>query len=330
MFISDIVAAVIMIGFVMEFLELVENGEEKRKLGKLLLICVPFGSILGGTATTVGSSINVLALNLLKAHADIDVTFLQWLALGFPISIIANVVCWRILLIFHKPMDIAPELVIRFNEKLNQRISSGRSKSEPAILTVLGGIVFFWIAGSWIPWLDTTITAIIGMALLFAPKIQAFTWGEFKNEMPWEIPIMGGATIGLGTAVIRVGLVDMMVDFTTKLFPSISGGGFVALLAALVTILLLAVPVGPALVSMLVVPVFIMAQTFGLNAVMAVLVVAMFASNSTILPLNAVGLLSYSRGYWKPIDMAVPGILTTIVWAILAAFWVPFISNLAL
>jgi sodium-dependent dicarboxylate transporter 2/3/5 len=330
MFISDIVAAVIMIGFVMEFLELVEDETEKRKLGKLLLICVPFGSILGGTATTVGSSINVLALNLTKAHAGLDVTFLQWVALGFPISIITNFACWRILLIFNKPADIAPELVGRFNEKLNERISGGRSKREPAILVVLGAIAFFWVVGSWIPWLDTTITAILGMALLFAPKIQAFSWNEFKNAMPWEIPIMGGATIGLGNAVIRSGLVDMLVNFTTETFPAISGVGFVVLIAVFVTILLLAIPVGPAVVSILVVPVFIMAEVFGLNPMMAVLVAAMFASNSTILPLNAVGLVSYSRGYWKISDMAVTGILTTIVWAILAALWIPFISNLVL
>jgi sodium-dependent dicarboxylate transporter 2/3/5 len=328
MFISDIAAVVIFVGFVVEFIQLIEEEYDKKRLGKILLLAVPFGSVLGGTATMVGSSVNVLALHLMKSHAGVDVTFLQWSCLALPISIIVLVVCWRVLLLFQKTPDITPELVEKYIERLDEQIRSGSSSKEPAILAVLGALIVGWVVSSWIPWLDTTTIAIVGMLILFAPGIEAFAWAEFKNNMSWEIPLMGGATVQLGNIAIKCGLVDLLINGTTAAFPNLGIFGFVALIGVLMTLLLLIIPVGPAMTSMMTIPVYIMAEKLSINPIMAVVVVGIFASNSTILPLNAVYLVSYSKGYWRSSDMTIIGIFTSLVWIGLAMLWIPFISRL--
>lgn len=101
----------------------------------------------------------------------------------------------------------------------------------------------------------------------------------------------------------------------------------VVMLGLLVTLVLLVIPVGPAAVSMLIIPVYTMAEALHLNPVMAVITVGIFASNSTILPLNAVVLMSYTKGYWKIKELAKAGIIISVLWIILAALWIPFVSG---
>ena len=63
---------------------------------------------------------------------------------------------------------------------------------------------------------------------------------------------------------------------------------------------------------------------------LAVITLGMFASNSTILPLNSIMLLSFAPGYWKIPDLIKTGLLVTLVWLLLAAAWYPLAAGLVL
>lgn len=326
MFISDIAASVIMLAFAMDFAELVEDELEKKRILKRLLIGVPFGSLLGGTATPVGSSVNVMALNLLQQHSGEYVPFMKWVAVGLPISMLALICCWFALVRIHKSKDIPTELIQKFSASLETSVQAMKSKREAIILVVLGATVVLWVLGSWVSALNSTIVAIISMAVLFMPFVNAFTWPEFKEKMSWEIPVMGAATISLGTLAVNTGLIELIVGAATTAFNGIGMFMLVVLIGLLISLLLMTIPVGPTMVSMLTVPSYMMAQALGFNPVLIILVVGIFASNSTILPLNSVVLVSYSKGYWKTSDLAPVGILTTVAWLVLAGIWIPIIG----
>ena len=104
----------------------------------------------------------------------------------------------------------------------------------------------------------------------------------------------------------------------------------IILLGAVVTLILVLMPVGPATVSMLVMPVFALSEAIGVNSVMMVIALGSFASNCSILPLNAIMLLSFAPGYWKIPDLMKTGILVTAVWLLLAALWFPVAAGLFL
>jgi len=328
MFISDIAAVLITLAFVLDFATLINDETEKRRVLKLLMVAVPFASILGGASTTVGSTVNVLALNLMKQHSGLEVTFIQWFAVSFPVTIVSLFACWGLFVKIHKADNIQIDLVQQYVSKLEINAKESKTRKEPIILAVLAVIVLAWIFSSWISILDSTIVAIIGMALLFLPGVSAYTWEEFKQNMSWEIPIMGAATISLGNLAINHGIIEQIIGYTTRTFSGVGLAGIIGILGLLVTILLVAVPVGPAMVSMLAIPAYIMAETLGFNPVIAVVVVGIFASNSTILPLNSTYLVSYTKGHWKIKDLLPVGIVVSIVWIALAALWMPIASRL--
>lgn len=328
MFISDIAAAVIMLAFAMDFSALIEDEKERANVLKLMMIGIPIGSILGGTATPVGSSINVMALNLMQQHSGTVVPFMKWVALCLPVSAVALIFAWFIMTRFFKTAKLPESKASQYTQILQKSIDSLKSNNEPLIIGILLITIFIWIISSWIKALDATIVSIITLALLFLPGVNAFSWTEFKNKMSWEIPIMGASTISLGNLAVNKGLIELIVNSVTETFRGIGMAGLVAIVGTLVTVLLIAIPVGPTMVSMLTIPSFLMAQALGLNSVAIVIVVGMFASNSSILPLNAVMLLSYSKGAWKTSDLIPIGIILSVVWIILSAIWIPIATAL--
>jgi len=317
---SDITATVIGVGFAMELINLIEDPAEKNKFGRLVLLGIPIASLLGGTATPVGSTINVMALNILKTYNGIDVTFLQWMMLGLPVSAVMLFISWFLLSKFYPTKNLDHSLLVDFANKTKLKMTN--LKNEKIILGVLAAIIVAWVASSWVPVLNTTIVAIIGLAILMMPGIDAFTWKEFRDAVPWELPLMGGATIALGSVAVNTKLVTLIIDTVTSEFSSINAFVLIAVVAALVSLLLTAIPVGPAMVSMLTIPAYLMAEKFDITPAMIVIVVGMFASNSSLLPLNAVLLIPYTKGYFTISELARVGICMTIFWIFIAAFWI--------
>ncbi|MFZ7119600.1 MAG: SLC13 family permease [Eubacteriaceae bacterium] len=323
---SDITAVVIAVGFAMELINLIKDETEKKRLGRMILIAVPIASLLGGTSTPVGSTINVMGLNILKGYNGTNVTFLQWMALGLPVALVMLFISWFIITRFYHADNIESSVLVNFENKT--KIVQSDLKSEKLVLFILFAIIVAWVGSSWIKVLNTTTIAIIGLAILMMPGVRAFTWEEFKMNVPWEIMLMGGAVISLGNIAVQNGLVSLVIEQVTGGFSNINVFTLIVVVGGLVTVLLTIIPIGPAMISMLTIPAYLMAEQFGINPVMIVIVVGMFASNSSILPLNAVQLIPYTKGYYKIGELARVGFVMSIVWIFIAALWISFSSPL--
>ena len=325
---SDIPAVMIGIAFAQQLIDSLDE-ENRPAFGRVLMLSLPFASIIGGTATPAGSSVNVMALNLLAANTDIRISFVQWCTFGVPVSLLLLVAAWFILTRLFHAADLTKEQVQQFTGNLELTHKSSLTH-EWYVVTVILAMIIAWIAGSWIKALNTTTVAIIGLLLLILPGIGAFTWKEFCAGVSWEIFLMGGATIMIGSLARSSGLVQLLADTLQANFAGLSAPMLVILLGVVVTLILVIMPVGPATVSMLVTPVYALAEALGVNPVLAVITLGMFASNSTILPLNSIMLLSFAPGYWKIPDLIKTGLLVTLVWLLLAAAWYPLAAGLVL
>ena len=325
---SDIPAVMIGIAFAQQLIDSLDE-ENRPAFGRVLMLSLPFASIIGGTATPAGSSVNVMALNLLAANTDIRISFVQWCTFGVPVSLLLLVATWFILTRLFRAADLTKEQVQQFTGNLELTHKSSLTHEWYVVAVILAMIVA-WIAGSWIKALNTTTVAIIGLLLLILPGIGAFTWKEFCAGVSWEIFLMGGATIMIGSLARSSGLVQLLADTLQANFAGLSAPMLVVLLGVVVTLILVIMPVGPATVSMLVTPVYALAEALGVNPVLAVITLGMFASNSTILPLNSIMLLSFAPGYWKIPDLIKTGLLVTLVWLLLAAAWYPLAAGLVL
>ena len=323
--VSDVTAVIIGVEFAVQLLEIIPDGEDKKKIGRQFLIGIPLSSLLGGTATPVGSSINVLALDLLYKHNGLEVTFIKWMTIGFPVSFITLFITWFFLVRLFRAPDIDPMLIKKYREKTGS--IQAKMQKESVTVAILCATVLLWIVSSWIPVLNTTAVAVFSLTFLMLPQVNAFSWNEFSSAVVWELPLMGAATISIGNAAVSSGIIQIIVDWMQPFLPYRSGIIIAAFTALFVTAVLFFIPVGPAAVSMLAIPAYMLGEAAGVNGIMLLIIAAMFASNSSIVPLNAVMYIPFSKKYWKISEMARTGAVMSAVWILLSSLWVPFIAS---
>ena len=88
MWISNMAVAAMLMPLAKSLLD--EEGLKplESNFGKALLISVAWGSLIGGFGTPAGNGPNPLAIGFMKDMAGIDVSFLDWMIYGVPISLI--------------------------------------------------------------------------------------------------------------------------------------------------------------------------------------------------------------------------------------------------
>jgi len=101
--------------------------------------------------------------------------------------------------------------------------------------------------------------------------------------------------------------------------------GFVA---AAVFALLIIIPVAPSLVAIIAFPVISLATVAGVSPAIVMITTALCAGNCYLLPLDAVPLITYGKGYYGMTDMARSTLPLQIIIIILVSLWLPVAFNI--
>jgi sodium-dependent dicarboxylate transporter 2/3/5 len=181
----------------------------------------------------------------------------------------------------------------------------------------------FWILGSWFPVFNITLVAIIGFTLLFLPNHEIITWDEFVSSVSWPAFFLVGTVITIGGALVQNGVSEWMVAtfFPQTINLPMFGVSFV--LGMLVFIMLVIVPVAPALIPILSGPFVGIAANMGISPVLTMMTMGLVVANCYLLPLDTVPLLTYITGYYKMVDMPKSTVLIQVFVALVVALWVP-------
>ena len=78
----------------------------------------------------------------------------------------------------------------------------------------------------------------------------------------------------------------------------------------------LLVPINPAIVASMMPPIVLLATSTGQNPALYGLPVAFTASCAFLLPLDAVPLVTYGKGYYRMFDMLLPGTIISVAWVV--------------
>lgn len=157
---SNVPVTVLFLGLAQPVLKAVGAKPGSSRLGKCLMIGIPFAAVNGGMATPAGSSFNVLAMGVFESIAGKPLTFLQWMAVGLPTAIVATLVCWICLVKIFKPEAINEECSASIREEAE---NAGKiSAYEKKVLFMLVAMPVLWILGTWFPALDVTVVSIDG------------------------------------------------------------------------------------------------------------------------------------------------------------------------
>jgi sodium-dependent dicarboxylate transporter 2/3/5 len=199
MFLSNTATAVLLLAIMAP---LVERLGVRSNSARAMVLAAALGASIGGLATPIGTSPNIIAFSLLREEGH-DITFGRWLLVGLPVAaIVLAVSAWWLL-------------------RLGGKFSSWREESpriEPATVTRSGWacIVIFaitlclWVTQTWTG-IPVAVSSLLPLAAL--PMLGILGPNEIRS-IDWSTLLLMGSGLCLGQAMEHTGLARWMVEST--------------------------------------------------------------------------------------------------------------------
>lgn len=182
---------------------------KEEKFKKAIILAIPFAANVGGMATPIGTPPNAIIIEQLAARpAEINVTFLDWMVIAIPLTLIMLAFIFFLLYLAFKPSS--DTLDIDFDEKETEE---GLSKTQQFIVAIFAVTVSLWLLSSWEPignlFQHSGIIALI-------PPIAFFSSGVLNKDdltdLNWNVLLLMGGGLSLGNAMSLTGLDRTIVD----------------------------------------------------------------------------------------------------------------------
>ena len=325
---SNVPATAIFIPIGISCLELYDKDEDKKKTGCCMMVCLAVAGMVGGIITPAGSSNNLIALSFLEQYANTKIPFLSWMIVCAPIGFIVLPFAWFLAVKLFKPVPVSPERMAAFIKELNVLPKPGKKEIIVDIIFVC--MIALWILSTWFPFLDITIIAVIGMAVMFLPGIDIFNWREFSDQVGWSTILMIGSVLCLGNVLLTSGVAQFLADIFFKLETSVSIPGLICRVGVFVCFMQILIPNGPALIATVAAPIILSTMEVGVNPAILIFPLSILASWTIIIPFCTVPLITYSTGYYKVSDLGKVGVPVLTFTTLFMAVWLPWITKLVL
>ncbi|MDG3582902.1 MULTISPECIES: SLC13 family permease [Galbibacter] len=220
MWISNTATSVMMLPIGMSIVSQLKDNpltEENENLifGKALMLSIAYSASIGGVATLIGTPPNLVFAGFIEETYHIEISFMTWMKIGFPISVVLLIIGWYYLT--HHAFTFKQKKFPGGKEEI-QRLLHELGPMKPEEKTVLGLFIltaFCWITRSFllqhiISNIDDTIIAITaGLLLFILPTTRKghpiITWKE-AVKMPWGIILLFGGGMALASGFEITGL----------------------------------------------------------------------------------------------------------------------------
>lgn len=310
---ADIPTAVMMAGIAYPLL--VANGCEpgKSNFGKAIMLGISVASSIGGVGTPAGSGMNVLALSLLRTNAKMEVSFLQWSAIGIPVAIVLTFIAWWILVKVY-PSEF--ETVKGLDDLKSRRAALGALTSKEKMFAAIFSVtLLLWFTQTWNK-LDLPTVAVLTAAAFFLPGINLLSWDDVKGKIGWDVLLLIGSANALAyTLTVTKGSIWL----ANSLLGGMTSVGVVVLLGAVIgfgIIFHMIVPVGSAFLAVTIPVLAVMATKMGISPALLVVPMGFTASCVFLMPLDPNMLTTYNYKYWSFWDAMKPGLWISIAWLV--------------
>ena len=198
MFMSNTATAAMMLAFLAPVLKNLP-ADGKGRTG--LALAIPIGANIGGIGTPIGTPPNVIALGYLKENLGIEIGFGEWCLRMVPFVIVMLLIAWFFLLLFF-PFK-AKEIKLEINADRKKDFHFWVVAATFVITIVL------WLIPEKITGLNSNEVALIPFAIFVATGV--FSKNDFK-EINWDVLWMVAGDLALGTALMKTGLAQVLVD----------------------------------------------------------------------------------------------------------------------
>lgn len=226
MWISNTATTVVMLPIALSVINLLINDEDgftknDKNFALSIMLGIAFSANVGGIATIIGTPPNTVLAGFMENEYQIEMSFLNWMMLGLPFSIIMLTIIYFVLVRWMYPNNL-PEMESSKNV-INEEIKKlgPINATEKRVLIIFLAAIFLWVFRSvlntYIPSLKLSDAGISMLAAfsLFAIPFK-FNKGEFTLEwkdtekLPWGILILFGGGLALASGLSGAGVIDMI------------------------------------------------------------------------------------------------------------------------
>ncbi len=313
--ISDVPCCAIFMAIALGLFEKMGLQPGRSQFAKAVMMGIPIASLIGGVGTPAGSSINVLGIFFIERYGKLRVPFLHWMAIGIPMVVVLVPLAAWILTRFFRP---EMKTIGNYSEIQGERARLGPMTSkEWKVVGILGTMIVLWISSTWIRQLDVVLVGIAGAAAMCLPGMNLLTWKQMERATAWEGLLLIGGVTSLGAATVKTGLAQWLVDVSIGGIHDWNVVWIIAVICAFTVVVHLVLPIAPVINAVLIPPITLLAASTGHSPALFGLPVAFTASCAFLLPLDAVPLVTYGKGYYRMLDMFLPGAIISICWVVL-------------
>ncbi len=302
------------------------------RLGKLLMISIAVGCMVGAPMSPTGGARNAIMIGFL-ANIGVDISFFDWVILGvFYTVIMAVFMSWLLPKIFKPEVDDLSEAVALL--KLDLAKHGRMTGKQWLVVSILFIVIFLWIV-------DKSITRdVIGFSLglggvamtgvLLYMLLGLTSWADYEKNINWGVIVLYAGAISLGTVFKSTGAAGWLADSILEMVAplGIESGIALVLLVSVIGAAMTNLMSGGATVAILGPVVLDMAQSSGTNPLLVGVALAISTSLAFWLVIGTpASSIVYANGMLEGKDFIR---MATVAWpvallvmaAMVAVYWV--------
>ena len=248
MWISNTASTVVMLPIAISVIRLLVHDEDgftkgDRNFALSVMLGIAFSANAGGIATVIGTPPNSVLIGLLENEYNTEISFLKWMTIGLPFSVVMVILCYFVLVKWmfpcnHIKFTTSASVISDELKKLGKV-----SRKERRVLIVFGLTIALWISRTLINHmfptlkLSDTIISLIGALSLFVVPMN-FRKGTFvlqwndTSKLAWGILLLFGGGLSLAKGMASSGLVAVITQ-------AIEHGGFIPIIVVSLLIILM-------------------------------------------------------------------------------------------
>ena len=247
MWISNTATTMMMFPIALSVLNLVRktnSGTNTDAFAVSILLTIAYASNIGGLATIIGTPPNVAFVGFLRDTAGIEISFMRWMMICFPVALIILFLLYVLFTRFLFKNNLGDqESTAEFIR--NKILQLGAwSLAEKRVLGVFCFAAVMWITKDlWVIWTglpinDTMIAIAAGILLFILPsgskntislpseeeeepiaRNRLLNWSD-THKMSWGILLMFGGGLTLAKGLEHVGVMKSLGEHIASIAPS--------------------------------------------------------------------------------------------------------------
>jgi len=340
MWISNTATTVLMLPIALSVLHLLINDEDgftknDKNFALSIMLGIAYSANVGGIATVIGTPPNTVMVGFMEQEFGVQISFVDWLMMGLPFSILMITVIYLILVKFVYPNRLADFSGTQNVIESELKKLGAINKTERRVLVIFAVVIALWIfrkyINQYIPELNLTDAGISMLAALAFFSIPfRFSKGEFTlkwtdtTKLPWGILILFGGGLALASAMSTTGIIDHIGEL-------VSSTGAVSLLAVGSILILVMLFMTELMSNVALVAIFaplIAGVAIGLDheTLHLLIPITMASSCAFMLPMSTPpNAIVFASGHIKVHEMAKAGVLLNIISVIIIVLFMRFV-----